>query len=173
MDTCKWKYNAKCLYLVHIYSYRCPRSLLPYFRSVLRVTVFSATLIFSRRFYITMTCFGRLRAIISYLWFLLKLFHCMFCFITYCHVFQWIRRGFELLNRFIGSSLAVTTISYTIKITVTIAHVTSHTKSSNSSSGHIAVPLQLRNWVKSIPIPVFSHILSARTTHRKHSSIVA
>jgi hypothetical protein len=27
--------------------------------------------------------------------------------------------------------------------------------------------------VKSIPIPVFSHNLLARTTHRKHSSIVA
>jgi hypothetical protein len=36
----------------------------------------------------------------------------------------------------IGSLLVVTTISsYTLKITVTIAHVTSHTKSSNSSSG--------------------------------------
>jgi hypothetical protein len=60
----------------------------------------------------------------------------------YCHVFQWLRRGFELVNRFIGSSLAVTTISsYTFKITATIAH----TKSSNSSSGHTAVPLELRN----------------------------
>jgi hypothetical protein len=47
------------------------------------------------------------------------------------------------VNLFIGSSLVVTTISsYTLKITVTIAHVTSHTK---SSSGHIAVPLELRN----------------------------
>jgi hypothetical protein len=51
-----------------------------------------------------------------------------------------------MANRFIGSSLVVTTISsYTLKITVTIAHVTSHTKSSNSSSGHTAVPLELRN----------------------------
>jgi hypothetical protein len=49
------------------------------------------------------------------------------------------------VNRFIGSALAVTTISsYTLKITVTIAHVTSHTMSSNSSSGHTAVPLELR-----------------------------
>jgi hypothetical protein len=40
----------------------------------------------------------------------------------------------------------VTTISsYTLKINVTIAHVTSHTKSSNSSSGHTAAPLELRN----------------------------
>jgi hypothetical protein len=53
-----------------------------------------------------------------------------------------------MLNRFIGSSLVVTTISsYTLKITVTVAQVTSHTtcKSSNSSSGHNAVPLELRN----------------------------
>jgi hypothetical protein len=64
----------------------------------------------------------------------------------YCHVFQWLRRGFELVNRFIGSSLVVTTISsYTLQITVTIANVTSHTKSSNSSSGHSAVPLEVRN----------------------------
>jgi hypothetical protein len=62
------------------------------------------------------------------------------------HVFQWLRRRFGLVNRFIGSSLVVTTISsYTLKITVTIAHVTSHNKSSNSSSGHTAVPLELRN----------------------------
>jgi hypothetical protein len=56
----------------------------------------------------------------------------------YCHVFQWPRRGFGLANRFTGSSLVVATISfYTLKITLTIPHVTSHTKSSNSSSGHI------------------------------------
>jgi hypothetical protein len=64
----------------------------------------------------------------------------------YCHVFQWLRHGFGLVNRFIGSSLVVTTFSsYTLKITVTISHVTSHTKSSNASSGHTAVPLELRN----------------------------
>jgi hypothetical protein len=61
-------------------------------------------------------------------------------------VSQWLRREFGLVNRFIRSSLVVTTISsYTLKVTVTIAHVTSHTKSSNSSSGHIAVPLEFRN----------------------------
>jgi hypothetical protein len=50
-----------------------------------------------------------------------------------------------LVNRFIGSPLVVSKISsYTLKITVTAAHVTSHTKSSNSSSGHTAVPLELR-----------------------------
>jgi hypothetical protein len=50
-----------------------------------------------------------------------------------------------LVNGFIGSSLVVTTISsYTLKITVTMSHVTSHTKSSNSSSGHTALPLELR-----------------------------
>jgi hypothetical protein len=56
------------------------------------------------------------------------------------------RRGFGLVNRFIGYSVVVTIISsYTLKITVIIAYVTSHTKSSNSSSGHTAVPLELRN----------------------------
>jgi hypothetical protein len=35
--------------------------------------------------------------------------------------------------------------SYILKITVTTAHVTSHTKSSDSSSGHTAVPLELWN----------------------------
>jgi hypothetical protein len=54
--------------------------------------------------------------------------------------------GFGLVNRFIGSSILVTTIgSYTLKITATIAHVTSHTKSSNSPSGNTVVPLELRN----------------------------
>jgi hypothetical protein len=44
----------------------------------------------------------------------------------YCHVFV-SRRGFGLVNLFIGSWLVVTTISsYTLNITVTIAHVTSH-----------------------------------------------
>jgi hypothetical protein len=62
------------------------------------------------------------------------------------------------VNRFIGSSLVVTTISsYTLKITVTTAHVTSHTKSSNSSSGLIAVPLELRN---SSEVDSHSRILS-------------
>jgi hypothetical protein len=59
---------------------------------------------------------------------------------------QWLRRGFGLVNQFIGSTLVVTTFSsYTLKITVTVAHVTPHTKSSNSSSGHTAVPLDLLN----------------------------
>jgi hypothetical protein len=76
------------------------------------------------------------------------------------------------VNRFFASLVVVTRISsYALNITVIIAHVTSHTKSSNSSSGHTAVPLELRN---SSPVSshVFIHILSARTTHRKHSSIV-
>jgi hypothetical protein len=61
-------------------------------------------------------------------------------------VLQWLRRWFRLVNRFIGSSVVVTTISsYTLKMTVTIAHVTSHTKSSISSSGHTALSLELRN----------------------------
>jgi hypothetical protein len=75
-----------------------------------------------------------------------KLSHSRTTMEKYCHVFQWLRRGFGSVNRFIGSSLVVTTISsYTLKITVTIAHVTSHSKSSNSSSGHTDVPLELRN----------------------------
>jgi hypothetical protein len=50
------------------------------------------------------------------------------------------------VNRFIGSSLIVTTISsYTLKITVTVARIRSHTKFHNPSSGHSAVPLELRN----------------------------
>jgi hypothetical protein len=50
------------------------------------------------------------------------------------------------VNWFTGSSLVVTTIkSYTLKITVSIAHVTSHTESSNSSFGNTAVSLELRN----------------------------
>jgi hypothetical protein len=85
-------------------------------------------------------------------------------------MFQWLRRGFRLVNRFIESSLVITTISsYTLKITVTIANVTSHTKSSNSSSGHTAVPLDLQN---SIPIPVFSHIISAWTTTQKTAPLL-
>jgi hypothetical protein len=50
------------------------------------------------------------------------------------------------VNRFIGSALIVITISsYTLKITVIVAYVTSHTVSYNSSSGHRALPLELRN----------------------------
>jgi hypothetical protein len=46
----------------------------------------------------------------------------------------------------IGESVYwILTSFYTLKIIVTIAHVTSHTKSSNSSSGHNAVPLELWN----------------------------
>jgi hypothetical protein len=69
-----------------------------------------------------------------------------------------VRRGFGSENRFIGCSLVVTTISsYTVKITVTIAHVMSDTKSSNSSSGHTSVPLELQN---SSEVTSHSHILS-------------
>jgi hypothetical protein len=61
-------------------------------------------------------------------------------------VFQWLGRWLGLVNRFIRFSLVVTAInSYILSITVTIAHVTSLTKSCNSSSGHTAVPLELRN----------------------------
>jgi hypothetical protein len=62
------------------------------------------------------------------------------------------------VNRFIGSSLVVTTISsYTLKITVNIAYVTSHNKSSNPSSRHAALPLEFRN---SSEINSHSRILS-------------
>jgi hypothetical protein len=54
------------------------------------------------------------------------------------------RRGFWLVNRFIGSSLVVTTLTL-LRLLLTITHVTSHTNSSNSSSGHTAVPFELRN----------------------------
>jgi hypothetical protein len=78
-------------------------------------------------------------------------------------------------TRFIGSSLVVTTISsYTLKITVTITYVTSHTKSSNSSSGHTAVPLELRNSsevnshsrILSYPLYTGHHVCVAQTTQK-------
>jgi hypothetical protein len=88
----------------------------------------------------------------------------------YCHVSQWLRRGFGLVNRFIGSSLVVATISsYTLKTTVTIAHVTSHTKSSNSSSGHTAVPLELRN---SSPFPFPYSLISSRHGPRTKNTVL-
>jgi hypothetical protein len=84
----------------------------------------------------------------------------------YSHISQWIRRGFGLVNLFTGSSLVVTTISsYTLKITLTIAHVTSHTKSSIT----LLFPWNFGTQMRSVPIPVFSHILSIWTTHGKHS----
>jgi hypothetical protein len=82
----------------------------------------------------------------------------IYIYTVYCHVSQWLRRGFGLVNRFIGSSLVVTTNNYnTLKIIVTIAHVTSHRKSSNSSFGHTAVPLELR---KSTEVNSHSRIFS-------------
>jgi hypothetical protein len=66
--------------------------------------------------------------------------------IEYCRVYGWLRRGFGLVNRFIRSLLVSTVISsYTLKISVTITHVTSYTKSSTSSRGYYAVPLELRD----------------------------
>jgi hypothetical protein len=88
----------------------------------------------------------------------------------YCHVFQWLRREFGLVNRFIGSSLVVNTISsYTLKITVTIAHVTSHTKSTNASSGHAAVPLELRN---SSEVPFPYSLISSRHGPRTENTVL-
>jgi hypothetical protein len=72
-------------------------------------------------------------------------------------VFQWLRRGFGLVILFIWSSIIVTKISpYTLKITVAIVHVTSHTKIYNSF-GHTAVSLEL--W-KSGPVNSHSRIPS-------------
>jgi hypothetical protein len=46
---------------------------------------------------------------------------------TRFNVFQLLRFGFVFMNLFIGSLLVVTTFSsYTLRITVTVAHVTSH-----------------------------------------------
>jgi hypothetical protein len=65
---------------------------------------------------------------------------------TLFYPIQWLRCGFGLVYRFIGSSIVVTIIiSYALKITVTIARVTSRINSSNASCGHTAVPLELRN----------------------------
>jgi hypothetical protein len=84
---------------------------------------------------------------------------------------QWLRRGFGLVNRFTGPSLVVTTISsYTLKITVTIAHVTSHVKSSNSSSGNTSLPLEL--W-KSSEVNSHSRILiSSRHGPRTENTVL-
>jgi hypothetical protein len=62
------------------------------------------------------------------------------------------------VNRFVGSSLVVTTTSsYTFKVTVIMVNVMSHTKSSEFSPGHTAVPLELRN---SSEVNSLYHILS-------------
>jgi hypothetical protein len=50
---------------------------------------------------------------------------------TYCHVYQWIRREYGLVNRFIGYSQLVTTNNCNaLKITVIITNVKSHNKCS-------------------------------------------
>jgi hypothetical protein len=73
------------------------------------------------------------------------------------------------VNRFIGSSLIVTTInSYTLKFTLTIEHVTSHIKSSNSSCGHAAVPLELRN---SSEVNSHSRVLLSGTDHTQKTQL--
>jgi hypothetical protein len=84
-------------------------------------------------------------------------------------MFHWLWHGFWLVNQFIGSSLVVTTISsYTLKITVTIAHVTTHTKSSNSS-GHTAVPFELRN---SSQFPFPYSLISSRHGPRTENTVL-
>jgi hypothetical protein len=68
------------------------------------------------------------------------------------------------MNRFVWSSLVVTTISsYTLKITVTIAHVTSHIK----SSGHTLLLLELRNSSE-----VNSHSVYSRQKPRTENTVL-
>jgi hypothetical protein len=56
-----------------------------------------------------------------YMWHGLRKFW-PFCSL-YCHMFRWLRRGFGLVNRFIGFSLVATTNNCnTFKITVIITH---------------------------------------------------
>jgi hypothetical protein len=74
---------------------------------------------------------------------------------------------------FIGYLQVITTISsYTLNITVTIAHVTSYTKSSNASSGHTAVPLELR---KASEVNSQSRILSypLGTNHTENTVLLS
>jgi hypothetical protein len=72
--------------------------------------------------------------------------------LPYCHVFQWLRRGFGLVNQFIGSSLVINTVnSYTLEITVTIAHATSHTCLLILLLATQLFPWNFETQVKSIP----------------------
>jgi hypothetical protein len=71
---------------------------------------------------------------------------------AYFHVFEWLRRGFGLANRFIGSSLVVTKNNCnTFKITVIIIHkvFNSHVKSSQVFYEiPVAVPYRELNWTQ-------------------------
>jgi hypothetical protein len=63
--------------------------------------------------------------------------------IQYCHMFGWLRRGFVLVNRFIGSSLIVITNNCdTFKITV----ITTHTSSSIYFSCKHSAPVSQLSW---------------------------
>jgi hypothetical protein len=65
--------------------------------------------------------------------------------------------------------IVTTNSSYSIKITVTTAHVTSHALSLLILLlATLLFPWNFGTQVKSVPIPVFCHVLSARTTHRKY-----
>jgi hypothetical protein len=72
--------------------------------------------------------------------------HCLWSLLKlYCHVYQWLKRGFGLMNRFIGSSLVVTTISfYTLKVTVTIAHKFFNVCYTSQLNPHNSFPWRLR-----------------------------
>jgi hypothetical protein len=58
-------------------------------------------------------------------------------------VFQWLRTWVWIAESVYWIFTIIS--SYTLKITETIAHVTSHTNSSNSSAGNTAVPLEIWN----------------------------
>jgi hypothetical protein len=68
----------------------------------------------------------------------------------YCHVFEWLRREFGLVNRFIGSSLVITTTSCnTFKITVIITTKSSiHMLSLHRSSTNFLWLSPTRNWTE-------------------------
>jgi hypothetical protein len=70
-----------------------------------------------------------------------------------CHVFEWLRRGFGLVNQFIGSLLTVTTNNCnTFKITIIITHkvFNSHVKSSQVFYElPVAVSYRELNWSQS------------------------
>jgi hypothetical protein len=83
-------------------------------------------------------------------------------------MYQWLRRGYGLISRFTGSSLVVTRISFdTLKIAVTIALAKSHMSLLILLLATVLFPWNLGTQGKLFPISIFSHILSARTTHRK------
>jgi hypothetical protein len=86
------------------------------------------------------------------------------CRWKHCHVFEWLRRVFGLVSRFIGSSLLVTTNNCsTFKITVIITHkvFNSHLKSSHVFFNYelpVAVSYRELNWTPGVQRQSQSHI---------------